>query len=516
MSSVNTTPAPLDAWNPATGACLGRHAAATVADARGAVDRAAAASASGQLADPAARAALLRGIARRLRARSGLLELCARETGLGPARLEGELARTAGQLEALAGVTERGEEVDAIVDRGGEGRPDLRRMLVPIGPVAVFGAGNFPLAFSTAGGDTAAALAAGCPVVCKGHPGHPGTSTAVAEEVAGAVADAGLPEGTFSHVLAADLEPAQAIVDHPALEAVAFTGSFAAGRAIVARAAARPRPIPVFAEMGSVNPVVITEAALEARGAEIAAGLAASVCGSGGQLCTKPGVVLVPAGERGRALCEDVAARLAATDPGPLLSRGQVTALRAAIPSLPGAERLTPAADGDGAGDAAAFRFAPVALAVSAASLAAEPTLLEERFGPVVLLASYASAAELDAALGALPGQLTCSLHAQPDAEPEAAAALAARLSSICGRLVFDGFPTGVAVNWAMVHGGPWPATSAPQHTSVGMTAVRRFLRPVAWQDAPDALLPPELRDANPRGIWRRVDGELTRAAAGG
>jgi NADP-dependent aldehyde dehydrogenase len=378
-------------------------------------------------------------------------------------------------------------------------------MLVPIGPVAVFGASNFPLAFSTAGGDTASALAAGVPVVVKGHPSHPGTSELVARELAAAVAAAGLPAGTFGHLPAASLEVAEALIDAPAIKAVGFTGSYAGGRAIADRAAARPEPIPVYAEMGSVNPIVVTEAALAERADAIAEGLTASVANFGGQLCTKPGVVFVPEGAAGDAFAADVASRLEATEPTVLLNERLRDALRDAVARLePRVERLGGESEIDGPG----FRHQPSAYRATASAAAGSPELLEEHFGPVVLFLSYGSRDELLAALERIDGQLTGTLHAQGG---EDVAAIVEALAGRAGRVIFDGFPTGVAVTHGMHHGGPFPATTAPAHTSVGMTAITRWLRPVAFQDAPEDLLPPELRADNPLGIWRRVDGELTR-----
>jgi NADP-dependent aldehyde dehydrogenase len=507
----------VQAFNPARGEPGPAYPAASVAAAEAAVDAAAAAFGSGALRDPARRAALLRGSATALRANADrIVSLAAGETGLIEGRLRGELERTAGQLEAFADVVMTGDHVEAIIDRADAGavppRPDLRRMLVPIGPVVVFGASNFPLAFSTAGGDTASAWGAGCPVVVKGHPAHPGTSTLVAQLLSGAVADAGLPAGTFSHVLASELGPAEALVDHPATEAVAFTGSLGAGRAVHDRAAARPRPIPVYAEMGSVNPIVVTAAALAARGSAIAAGLAASVGTHAGQLCTKPGVVFVPAGAAGRAFAEELAGVLAAADPGPMLTAGLRDTLAASVAELGGIERLGAGASGGSAGGRAGFRHpASVHLAPVSAALA-QPGLLEERFGPVVVLLAYSDADELRAGLDALPGQLTGTIHADVDRD-DLIGEIADRLASRCGRVIFDGFPTGVSVTAAMHHGGPYPAATDAAHTSVGTTAIRRFQRPVCWQDAPQPLLPAELRDENPRAIWRRVDGELTNGA---
>jgi NADP-dependent aldehyde dehydrogenase len=501
--------------DPRTGTTGPAYQEASATEVHDAVAAAAVAFAGRGLADGAARAAFLRGAARRLRAAgSELIAVCMAETGLPEARLTGELERTAGQLEAFAAVLDAGDYVEAILDTPDPDakpipRPDVRRMLVPIGPVAVFGASNFPLAFSTAGGDTASALAAGCPVVVKGHPSHPGTSEIVARELAAAAAGAGLPEGTVGHIQAASVETAQALIDAPAIAAVGFTGSYAGGRAVFDRAAARPRPIPVYAEMGSVNPIVVTEAALAARAGAIADGLTASVANFGGQLCTKPGVVFVPAGAAGAAFAEDVAARLDATEPTVLLNERLRDALRNAVERLaaqPGVERLGSARE---VGDEPGFRHQPTAYRAAARDLEAAPELLEEHFGPVVLFLAYGSRDELLAALERVDGQLTGSLHAQPD---EDVAEIVGTLAARAGRVVFDGFPTGVAVTYGMHHGGPFPATTAPGHTSVGMTAIRRWLRPVAFQNARQALLPPELRDGNPLGIWRRVDGEMSRS----
>ena len=497
--------------DPATGETGPAYQEATTDDVRAAVAAAADVHRSGALADREKRAALLRGAAGRLRAAGDeIVTTAMAETGLPEARLRGELERTAGQLEAFAAVVDAGDYVEAIIDTPDPDakpipRPDVRRMLVPIGPVAVFGASNFPLAFSTAGGDTASALAAGVPVIVKGHPSHPGTSELVARELSAAVADAGLPAGTFAHLPAASLEVAQALVDAPAVKAVGFTGSYAGGRAIADRAAARPEPIPVYAEMGSVNPIVVTEAALAERAGAIAEGLAASVANFGGQLCTKPGVVFVPYGEPGDAFADDVAKRLESTEPTVLLNERLRDALREAVGRLEQrAERLGGAPEAGGPG----FRHQPSAYEADAGDLGATPELLEEHFGPVVLFVRYGTRDELLAALDRVEGQLTGTVHAQPG---EDVAGVVEALRARVGRVIFDGFPTGVAVTHGMHHGGPFPATSAPAHTSVGMTAITRWLRPVAYQNAPEELLPPELRADNPLGIWRRVDGELTR-----
>jgi acyl-CoA reductase-like NAD-dependent aldehyde dehydrogenase len=480
---------------------------ATPDDVRAAVAAAADAHRSGALRDRGKRVALLRGAAARLRAAGDeIVSVCESETGLPEARLRSELERTCGQLEAFAAIVADGDDAEAIIDSPDPDaipipRPDVRRMRVPIGPVAVFGASNFPLAFSTAGGDTASALAAGCPVIVKGHPSHPGTGAIVARELQAAVADAGLPAATFAHLPAAGVEVGELLVDAPQVAAVGFTGSFNGGKAIFDRAARRPAPIPVYAEMGSINPIVITQAALRARAGAIAEGLAASVSNFGGQLCTKPGVVFVPDGADGDAFAADLAAKLDAVPPTVLLNERLRDALAAAVDRLAARPEVRPLGDAPAA-DGPGFRYQPIAYEAPAS--AASDELLEEHFGPVVLLLRHGSDAELLAALAQIEGQLSGTLHAEAG---EDVAAIVGALAERAGRVVFDGFPTGVAVTYGMQHGGPYPATTSPLHTSVGMTAVHRFTRPLAFQDAPEDVLPPELRDGNPLGIRRRVDG---------
>jgi len=503
------------AQDPRTGAILGSYADAddeTIATAcRQAADAAPA------LRDDHLRVALLRESARMLRAAGPELhELCGRETGLPPARLEGELERTCVQLELMADVVAEGSYVEAMIDTADPSapvapRPDLRRMLIPIGPVAVFGASNFPYAFSVAGGDTASALAAGCPVVVKAHPSHPGTSGQVAAIVLAAVEEVGLPSGTFSLVHGASSRVGEALARGEEIEAVAFTGSLGGGRALFDVAASRPRPIPVFAEMGSVNPTLITPAALRERAAAVAEGLTASVTGGTGQFCTKPGVVLVPEGDAGASFVDEVVRRLEAVEPAPLLNARIHEALREAVAELdddPDVERLT--RGGDAGANRGAFLHAPVAYSVDGAVAAGRTDLLQERFGPLVLFVRYEGIDAAADVVDALEGQLTATVHAEGE-ELDDLRPIISRLEQKAGRVVFDGFPTGVAVTYAMQHGGPYPATTAPAHTSVGTTAIRRFQRPVTWQNAPVGVLPEALLDDNPLGIWRAVNGQLTR-----
>jgi acyl-CoA reductase-like NAD-dependent aldehyde dehydrogenase len=513
-SELETGPASrrFRAVDPATGESGPNFTEASIAEVEHAARAARRLHLSRQLDPPAARIELLRAAARRLRESSDeIVGVCASETGLAGPRLESELERTWRQLEFFAAIVERGDHVEAMIDPADSSarpipRPEVRRMLVPIGPVAVFGASNFPLAFSTAGGDTASALAAGCPVLVKGHPSHPGTGELTARCLSAAVADSGVDPGAFSFLPSAGPEVGEALARQEAVAAVAFTGSFAAGRALTTIAAARQRPIPVYAEMGSINPVVVSSAALAERVEEIASGLVAAVSSSGGQLCTKPGLVFVPDPGGGSALIDRVAALLDESEPAVLLNESVELRLRAGLKALT-AELVTK----DDGNQAPGFRHSPVAARVRARDLLAAPELLEERFGPFVLFAVYASQDELATAIERIDGQLTASVH-HGRGDDALLSLLCPLLTERVGRVVFNGFPTGVSVTEAMQHGGPFPASTSPEHTSVGATAVRRFLRPVAWQGAPAQVLPPALRDSNPLGIWRRVDGALTRA----
>ncbi|MFI7108694.1 aldehyde dehydrogenase (NADP(+)) [Nonomuraea sp. NPDC050227] len=476
------------------------------------VDRAvrAAAAAAPALADRSVRADLLRTAAALLE--EGGEEIIATadaETALGRVRLTGELARTCYQLRAFADVAESGAFLDVIIDHADPAarpapRPDLRRYKVPLGVVAVFAASNFPLAFSVPGGDTASALAAGCPVVVKAHPDHPATSVLTARALRAAAEKAGLPADVVGlvHGFAAGPE----LVRHPLTAAVGFTGSVRGGRALHDLAAARPRPIPFHGELGSLNPVVVTERAAATRAAEIGAGLAASYTQGLGQFCVKPGLVLLPAGPAGDAVLDAVVT--AAVPAGPLLDPRMRAAFLDGVRSraqLPGVTQALAA----GEDDAAPLAVRPGVLTVAAERLAdgdAHAELLEECFGPVTVVARYGSESERDAVLDALPGNLTATAHLAADEREGAAAGLVARLAGLAGRVVVDGWPTGVSVAPAMQHGGPYPASTSTS-TSVGGTAIERWLRPVCFQDTPDPLLPPELREANPLGVPRTVDG---------
>ena len=432
-----------------------------------------------------------------------LVPLADAETRLGETRLRGEVARTSGQLRLFAGVVEEGEQLLAAGARGGGAatppRPELRRMLTGVGPVAVFSASNFPFAFSVAGGDTASALAAGNPVVVKAHSGHPRLSERTAEIVAAALEAAGAPAGSLG--LVEGREAGNALVQHPSIQAAGFTGSLGGGRALFDLATGREDPIPFYGELGSVNPVVLTPAAVARRGEALAQGLVASFTLGVGQFCTKPGVVFVPAGS---GFDELVARLVPGASGGPLLTDRITAAFPSGLAHLEADPSVSVVA---GSAEQAEGTAQPVVLRTDAAAVADRPeTLLEECFGPVTLLVEYADDAALQRALEAVPGSLTATLHAEDD---DAVDDVLEVLQRKAGRVLFAGWPTGVAVTWSQQHGGPWPATTS-LHTSVGATAIRRFLRPIVFQDAPQRLLPPVLRDDAFPSLPHRRNGILT------
>ncbi|WP_445764974.1 aldehyde dehydrogenase (NADP(+)) [Pseudomonas sp. RIT-To-2] len=440
------------------------------------------------------------------------IALVGRETALPAARIQGERARTSGQLRLFASVLRRGDFYGARIDhampeRQPLPRVDLRQCRLGVGPVAVFGASNFPLAFSTAGGDTAAALAAGCPVVFKAHGGHMATADCVALAIIRAAERTAMPAGVFNMIHGAGV--GAALVKHPAIQAVGFTGSLAGGRALCDMAAARPQPIPVFAEMSSINPVVVLPQALAARGASIARELGASVMLGAGQFCTSPGLVV---GIRSPAFSAFTAALVqffCEQAPQTLLNAGGLDSYRHGIERLAGTPGVTLLAGEPQAGRQAGPRLfkADVELLLNQ-----DPVLQEEVFGPATVVLEVADEAQLALALNHLQGQLTATLIAEP-ADLERFAALVPVLEQKAGRLLINGYPTGVEVCDAMVHGGPYPATSDARGTSVGTAAIDRFLRPVCYQNYPDHLLPDALKDANPLQIYRLVNGLPSRAA---
>ncbi|MGH8880765.1 MAG: aldehyde dehydrogenase (NADP(+)), partial [Stackebrandtia sp.] len=437
-------------------------------------------------------------VAARLRAAAdGLIASADAETALGVPRLSGELERTCAQWELYAQATLDGEPWDLTIDTRDDTaqptpRPDLRRMNRPLGPIAVYAASNFPFAFSVAGTDTAAAIAAGCPVIVKAHEGHPATSAATAAVLAEAFAESGTPSAVFDVVYGFDA--GVALITHPAVKAAAFTGSQSGGRALFDAASRRDEPIPFYGELGSLNPAVLTRSALAKRGGEIAAEYAASFALGSGQFCTKPGLLLLPAGH---GLSDPIAAAVRQTKPHPLLHQGIADGFAASVARLanhPGVETVVAPMTGNGDG----FAVEAGLFAITAEALLPRPDeLFTECFGPVSVLVSYADDAELADVLAALPGGLTGSVHIGDDTDPQAAQVID-RLSRRCGRVIVNQWPTGVAVTWGMQHGGPWPATTMPTHTSVGQASLRRFVRPVAFQNVPQPLLPEALRDGNP------------------
>lgn len=477
------------------------------------VDRAVSAAhgARAALADRTVRAAFLRTAADLLdAAREHVIEAADAETALGPVRLGGELARTTAQLRSFAEVVTEGSFLDVRIDLPDPDatppRSDMRRWKIPLGVVAVYAASNFPLAFSVPGGDTASALAAGCPVVVKAHPDHPATSELCASLLRRAAAKEGLPEDVV--VLVHGFDAGVELVRHPLVAAAGFTGSVRGGRALFDAAAARPVPIPFHGELGSLNPVVITPAAAEERAEELGAGLAASMTLGAGQFCTKPGFVLAPQGEAGDRFLAALTAGVSETEPAVMLDHRMRDAFVAGVAergALDGVRTpVTPGAGGEHTVSAGVLAVDADRLTGGDAGTDAgsgHGLLLEECFGPVTVVARYSTGDEVTAVLGLLPGNLTATLHIAE--EDVAAAPLLAELTPLAGRVLVNGWPTGVAVAAAQHHGGPYPATTSTS-TSVGATAIERWLRPVTYQSTPDHLLPPELRDGNPLGVPRR------------
>ncbi|WP_318207386.1 aldehyde dehydrogenase (NADP(+)) [Streptomyces sp. SJL17-1] len=470
------------------------------------VDRAvrAAHEVRGALADRSVRAAFLRAAADLLQgAGERIVETADAETALGPVRLNGELARTAAQLRAFAEVVDEGSFLDIRIDLPDAGaippRPDLRRWKIPLGVVAVYAASNFPLAFSVPGGDTASALAAGCPVVIKAHPDHPATSELCASLLREAAAQVGLPEDVV--VLVHGFDAGVALVRHPLVAAAGFTGSVRGGRALFDAAAARPVPIPFHGELGSLNPVVLTPAAVDERAEEIGAGLAGSMTMGAGQFCTKPGFVLAPSGEAGDRFVGALTEALSDIEPAVMLDhrmRDHFVTGTDEMTRIPGVTApVTPAAGGP-------HTVRAGFLTVDAKTLldGEHPSLVQEVFGPVTVVARYDSRTEITEVLSQVPGNLTATLHIGERDQDEDAGPLLAELTPLAGRVLVNGWPTGVAVAAAQHHGGPYPATTSTG-TSVGATAIERWLRPVTYQSTPDHLLPPELRDGNPLGLPR-------------
>jgi NADP-dependent aldehyde dehydrogenase len=456
------------------------------------------------------RAQFLEAIAANLEAtKDALIERAVAESGLPQARLTGEVGRTTGQLRLFAGVLREGSwngaRIDpALPDRSPLPRPDIRQRSIPLGPVAVFGASNFPLAFSVAGGDTASALAAGCPVVVKAHDAHPGTSELVGRAIADAVATTGLPAGTFSLLYGYGPELGVALVTDPRIKAVGFTGSRSGGMALVAAAAGRPEPIPVYAEMSSINPVFLLEGALASRGADLGRAFVGSLTLGSGQFCTNPGLVIAADGTGLDAFIAAARDALVQSPATPMLTPGIAEAFTAGVARLTGEADLV--VRGEASDNQTACRAALFATDVDSFLISETPQA--EVFGSSSLIVRCADAAEMRTVAENIEGQLTATVHAD-ESDYDDARQLLPLLELKAGRILFDGWPTGVEVCHAMVHGGPSPATSDSRTTSVGARAIERYLRPVCYQDVPKSLLPSAIADGNPDNLWRRIDGLL-------
>ncbi len=504
---------PTPAVNPATGEKLSpAYFWASAREVNTAAELAAKASVEYGRWVPQKRAGLLRRIAALFEASaSELIERAQQETALPAPRLQGETARTCGQLRLFASLIEEGWWLEARIDHGDANRkplpkPDVRSHRLPLGPVAVFSSSNFPFAFSVAGGDTASALAAGCPVIVKPHQGHLGVSEMVGLIVQQAARDCSAPEGIFSLLFGPGREVGVALVQHPLVKAVGFTGSRAGGRALMDTAASRPQPIPVYAEMGSINPVFLLPGALAESAEALATGLHASVTLGVGQFCTNPGLVFLEPGPAAKTFLAKLEALMRATPAGAMLTPSICAEYHAGVEAfskMPGVTRLTEAPRPN----QMKGTLAQTALFVTDAdTFLAQPKLLDEVFGPSTLVVQCASRTQMLAAAETLDGQLTATIHGTAH-ELESSRELLAILETKAGRLVWNGFPTGVEVCHSMVHGGPFPATSDGRSTSVGTQAIERFVRPVCYQNFPDSLLPDALKEAAPANSWRLVDG---------
>lgn len=445
------------------------------------------------------RAAFLQELANELeRGRDAIEAAAARETSLSADRLSAEMARTVRQARLFADVLEDGAYLEASIDHATPVTPDTRLTRIPLGPVAVFGASNFPLAFGVPGGDTVSALAAGCPVIVKGHPGHPDTSRLAFEAIERAAVTSGMPAGTIA--LVNGMEAGRDLVLDPRIQAVGFTGSTTAGRILFDLASSRPSPIPFYGELGSLNPLVVTAAAARARTSDIAARLASSITSSGGQLCTKPGLIFIPYGA-GDNLVAALTESLAAAPGLTMLNEGIQQRFTQSVEGWINAQAVSVLVDSLKGGLAGTHL-----ISVDIEQLTGP--LLEEAFGPAAVIVRYESQQQVVAALLSVGGQLTATVLFE-DAETDELGPIIQAMKSRCGRLVFNDTPTGVAVSWSMTHGGPYPATTNSGHTSVGSGAIQRWLRPVTYQNAPDSVLPPELREGS-YGIPRRINGSLT------
>ncbi|HEX8038187.1 MAG TPA: aldehyde dehydrogenase (NADP(+)) [Chryseosolibacter sp.] len=454
------------------------------------------------------RAAFLEAIAGEITALGDpLISRCMEETGLPEARLKGERGRTVNQLKLFADYVREGSWTEARIDRADPSRtppkPDIRSMQKALGPVGIFGASNFPLAFSVAGGDTTSALAAGCPVVFKAHAAHPGTCEMVGMAIAKAAKKTGMPEGTFSMLHGKSNVVGLALVRHPQIKAIGFTGSYRGGKALFDVANSRPVPIPVYAEMGSTNPVFILPEAMRQKRENIAKELAASVTLGVGQFCTNPGLVFYQSDEE-KTFTRSLSKVLEETAPGVMLTSYIQEAYRAGVEKLSGTKGVNTLVKGKATEGA----YAPAFLFESAGeTFLNDHSLEEEVFGPSTLAVSVDDKEQLMRIARQLGGHLTATIHAT-DNDLKEYSGLIAILEQKVGRIIINGYPTGVEVTHAMIHGGPFPATTDSRSTSVGTDAIKRFARPVCYQNFPQSLLPDELKDGNPLGIWRMVDGK--------
>jgi len=501
------------AINPGNGAELPTHFYwATVDDVSRAAELAAKAFAEYRRWPATRRAKFLQLIASLIEGNApALVERANLETALPAARLQGEIARTSGQLRLFAMLIEEGWWLDARIDHANPERkplpkPDVRSMLQPLGPVAVFSSSNFPFAFSVAGGDTASALAAGCPVIVKPHQGHLGTSEAVGLLIQHAARESSAPEGVFSLLFGPGRDVGMALVKHPLIKAVGFTGSRAGGRALMDAAAGRPEPVPVYAEMGSINPVFILPGAIQQNAEALATGLHSSVTLGVGQFCTNPGLVFVEPKPPADAFLQKLEALMSATPAGAMLTPSICSEYHAGIEKFSktaGVRRITQLGEAQRNGEARATLFA-----TDAETFLARHELMDEIFGPSTLVVHCGSKSQMLAAAEKLEGQLTATIHGTAE-DFVANTDLLAILETKVGRLVCNGYPTGVEVCHAMNHGGPYPATADGRSTSVGSRAILRFARPVCYQNFPANALPDELKDSNPLGLWRLVDGQI-------
>jgi 2,5-dioxopentanoate dehydrogenase len=498
----------IQAINPASGEPIGPlFFKATLSELDLAVHKANAAFATYRKKSGAEKAAFLEAIAAEIEALGDtLIERYTAESGLPAGRAQGERGRTIGQLRLFAQLLKDGSWVNAIIDTAQPDRqplpkPDIRAMERPLGPVGIFGASNFPLAFSVAGGDTVSALAAGCPVVFKGHPSHLGTSELAGRAILAAAQKTGMPDGVFSLVFDDTIEIGQALVKHPLVKAIGFTGSLRGGKSLFDAAAARPEPIPVYAEMGSTNPVFILPKTLKEKGDALAQNYMNSVTMGVGQFCTNPGLLVI---EKDEVFIEKLESVSAASMGGVMLNKGIQSVYHKGIEEFEKYAKVISFGkkpEGFTAAHPAIFK-------TDYQSFKDNETLKEEVFGPSSLVVEASSREEIMEVAHNLSGHLTATVFGSPEELAEYADLLEL-LEQKVGRLIINGFPTGVEVTHAMVHGGPYPATTDSRSTSVGTMSITRFTRPVCYQDMPDALLPVELQNQNALGIWRKVNGEM-------